>query len=78
MSKTMHCCYQVYILRAWQERASAAGQEAVWRFSLEDTLGTRRVGFSRLDGLMDFLQMQIANSLLSEVNAPPEDAAGLP
>ena len=61
--------YQVYILRAWQERPASAHQEPVWRFSLEDTGSGQRIGFSDLENLRDFLQAQIARQSSPESDA---------
>jgi hypothetical protein len=49
--------YQSYLLRVW--RAGEAGKP-VWRASLRSTHTGKQVGFANLDGLLVFLEEQIA------------------
>ena len=53
--------YRAYLLRCWQEREAAPGQEPPWRFSVEEILGERRrKGFSSLRALITFLRTELA------------------
>ena len=64
--------YQSFILRIWQERElperSQKDETAVsWRFSLENTETSQRLGFNQLDDLCNFFRRQ--------TNNPNSDAA---
>lgn len=45
--------YKAYLLRCWIEIAE---ERTTWRFSLEPVGGGRRLGFSNLEALVDFLK----------------------
>ncbi len=47
--------YESFILRMWLEFDSPDHQLPVWRFSLENTDGSGRVGFSTMGELCDYL-----------------------
>jgi hypothetical protein len=49
--------YRAFLLRCWVE--SAKEEKDVWRFSLEPVRGGRRLGFSDLETLVDFLKGDI-------------------
>lgn len=48
--------YSVFVLSAWKERDSDAGDEPVWRFSLEGSQLDGRRGFGNLPELVTYLQ----------------------
>jgi len=48
--------YKAFLLRCWIENAK---EGAIWRFSLEPVEGGRRLGFSDLEALVDFLKIDI-------------------
>ncbi len=54
-----HPVRRVYLLTMWEERPARAGRSALWRFSLEDTIGGKRLAFGSLDALIGFLQAQM-------------------
>jgi len=51
--------YSVYLLRCWQERDSSMDVPPMWRFSLEDSRTGKRVGFSTIETLMHYLQVEL-------------------
>lgn len=46
-----------FIVRIWDE--SVEGGESVWRGSIEEVGGERKLYFSRLDGMVRFIQDQM-------------------
>ena len=53
--------HRAYLLRCWREGEAAAGQEPVWRFSVEEIVPERRrKGFSSLEALLAFLRAELA------------------
>lgn len=63
--------YHSYLLRCWQERDQIAGDEGVWRFSLEDSRSGQRRGFADLDLLVQYLRRALQEDDLSV--APTEE-----
>jgi hypothetical protein len=47
-----------FLLRGWIENAE--GEKAIWRFSLEAVGGGKRLGFSDLEALVNFLKDDIS------------------
>ena len=54
--------YRAYLVRCWQEREAAPGQEPCWRFWVEEILHDEqpRKGFSSLSALTTFLRAELA------------------
>ena len=50
--------YMAFLLRGWIENAE--GEKAIWRFSLEAVGGGKRLGFSDLEALVNFLKDDIS------------------
>ena len=51
---------RAYLLRCWQEGEALPGEEAIWRFSLEELGRERhRYGFGDLQELMAFLRTEL-------------------
>jgi hypothetical protein len=50
--------YRSYLLRLWEERGEHPAL-SVWRFSLEDPLTARRVGFANLEALAGWLAAEV-------------------
>jgi hypothetical protein len=54
---------RAYLLRCWQEGEAAAGQEPLWRFSVEEIVPERRrKGFTSLEALLAFLRAELDSS----------------
>lgn len=52
---------RTYLLRCWQERETASGQEPRWRFWMEEISHERRQkGFGSLEALFAFLRAELA------------------
>jgi hypothetical protein len=63
----------VYLLRCWWERRATAVRGRVWRFSMEEIFGERRMrGFRDLEALVEFLRAELA----SGEGAVPENDDG--
>ena len=52
--------YHAYLLRWWQAAGADGLADLAWRFSLEDPCTGERRGFASLDGLVAFLQAELA------------------
>ncbi|MBX3057317.1 MAG: hypothetical protein KF770_12675 [Anaerolineae bacterium] len=53
--------YRTFILRLWEERNPDPQKANSWRFTLEDPETHTRHAFQSLDGLLQFLQKQMAS-----------------
>jgi hypothetical protein len=52
--------YRSFLLRCWQEGEASPGEEAEWRFSVEEVVDEpRRKGFSNLEAVCAFLRDQL-------------------
>ncbi|MCB9006191.1 MAG: hypothetical protein H6656_02180 [Ardenticatenaceae bacterium] len=54
--------YQAYVLRFWQEPA-VGKDEAVWRFTLINTITNGEYGFASFQELVSFLENQLSKNL---------------
>jgi hypothetical protein len=53
--------YRTYLVRCWQEREAALGEESHWRFWLEEiSHKQRKKGFGNLEALFAFLRTELA------------------
>ncbi len=48
-------CYQIYLLRCWEERSVQGHIPSIWRYSLEDSQTGERHGFADIDALLTHL-----------------------
>ena len=51
--------YRAFLLRLWREPGQTQADVSIWRFSLESTSYTERIGFASLEELVAFLRQQI-------------------
>jgi hypothetical protein len=54
---------RAYLIRCWQEQASAPGDVPRWRYSVEEVLHERRrQGFRDLGSLISFLRTELGST----------------
>lgn len=63
--------YHAYLLRLWE---TSNGERQIWRASLESPGSGQRQGFASLQGLMEFLEVQIKSQ--DELRREPDAQGG--
>jgi hypothetical protein len=58
--------YRSYLLTLWEERGRDTRTSGEWRFRLEDSYISKRVGFASLDRLHEHLRQQIGTAYSEE------------
>jgi hypothetical protein len=62
MTQEQSPSYRAYLVRCWRDKSSS-DEEFPWRFSVEEVLHERRQkGFSNLEALFAFLQVELARN----------------
>ena len=51
--------YQAYMLRCWEVRSPQPNGPVTWRFSIEDPRTGEKQGFADLDGLVEYLRIEL-------------------
>lgn len=51
--------YRSFLLRCWQGRGRYTGSQGSWRYSLEDPVTGQKRGFTDLQALLAFIELEL-------------------